>query len=232
MGCHKLKYYESETAIGKKWKFFVDGIEKIVNSQKICKDYYAFGSIMPPPIGDTVGVRNAFLNYLYTTMGSLFLNEVIKPCLKDTNRLPMIASMFQGGNPFVLDTILANIYSVDDFGRLINSWTRDRQIIVMGGGIMTEPVILEYKLKEHHIYGSSRLGIHKSDSMFCEFPLEHYYNAFYDSWEPVHYVAVCNPYCGSSSFTEHSRQRGKRFYELNNHLGNVLSTVTDRKLPI
>jgi RHS repeat-associated protein len=28
------------------------------------------------------------------------------------------------------------------------------------------------------------------------------------------------------------RERGKRFYELTNHLGNVLSTVTDRKLPI
>ncbi|MEA3387483.1 MAG: RHS repeat-associated core domain-containing protein, partial [Patescibacteria group bacterium] len=54
----------------------------------------------------------------------------------------------------------------------------------------------------------------------------------YDSWEPIHYAAMCNHSCGSSSFTEHSRQRGKRFYELTNHLGNVLSTVTDRKLPI
>ncbi|MEA3497082.1 MAG: hypothetical protein U9R42_13730 [Bacteroidota bacterium] len=35
MGCHKLKYYESETAIGEKWKFFVDGIEKTVSSQDL-----------------------------------------------------------------------------------------------------------------------------------------------------------------------------------------------------
>ncbi len=47
MGCLKLKYYESETAIGKNWKIFVDGIEKTASSQKICKDYYAFGMMMP-----------------------------------------------------------------------------------------------------------------------------------------------------------------------------------------
>ncbi|MEA3495129.1 MAG: RHS repeat-associated core domain-containing protein [Bacteroidota bacterium] len=47
MGCHKLKYYESETAIGKNWKIFVDGIEKTVSSQKICKDYYPYGMQMP-----------------------------------------------------------------------------------------------------------------------------------------------------------------------------------------
>ncbi|MEA3496434.1 MAG: hypothetical protein U9R42_10405, partial [Bacteroidota bacterium] len=59
MGCHKLKYYESETAIGEKWKIFVDGIEKTVNSQEICKDYYAFGMQMPGrtySIAKTVGV--------------------------------------------------------------------------------------------------------------------------------------------------------------------------------
>ncbi|MEA3495537.1 MAG: hypothetical protein U9R42_05815 [Bacteroidota bacterium] len=67
---------------------------------------------------------------------------------------------------------------------------------------------LEHKQSEHHIYGSSRLGIHKSDSIFCEFPLEHYYNAFYDSWEPVHYVAVCN-FTSTSTYEKLSRQRGK-----------------------
>ncbi|MEA3496277.1 MAG: hypothetical protein U9R42_09605, partial [Bacteroidota bacterium] len=68
MGCHKLKYYESETAIGEKWKIFVDGIEKIVNSQKICKDYYPFGMQMPGrtySIAKTVGVP--IIDYEFTS---------------------------------------------------------------------------------------------------------------------------------------------------------------------
>ena len=47
MGCRKLTYYESETALSEKWKIFAGGIEKTVSSSIFCKDYYAFGSLMP-----------------------------------------------------------------------------------------------------------------------------------------------------------------------------------------
>jgi len=47
MGCLKLKYYERETAIGENCKIFELGIEKTASGSKICKDYYAGGSIMP-----------------------------------------------------------------------------------------------------------------------------------------------------------------------------------------
>lgn len=47
MGCRKLTYYESKTAIGENWKIFASGIEKTVSSSIFCKDYYAFGSLQP-----------------------------------------------------------------------------------------------------------------------------------------------------------------------------------------
>jgi RHS repeat-associated protein len=56
----------------------------------------------------------------------------------------------------------------------------------------------EYNLKEHHIYGSSRLGIQN-------------YN-FYNVPRDFH------------------RLVGDKNYELSNHLGNVLSVVSDRKI--
>ena len=69
MGCYKLKYYENETAIGEKWKIFVDGIEKTVSSQIFCKDYYAGGSLMPG--------RNFNSNsYRFSYQGSEMDNEI------------------------------------------------------------------------------------------------------------------------------------------------------------
>jgi RHS repeat-associated protein len=47
MGCKKLTYYESNTALGENWKIFVGGIEKSASGEKKCLNYYAGGSIMP-----------------------------------------------------------------------------------------------------------------------------------------------------------------------------------------
>jgi len=46
MGCRKITYHEQEP-LSENWKIFVDGIEKNASGSKICKDYYAGGSIMP-----------------------------------------------------------------------------------------------------------------------------------------------------------------------------------------
>ena len=59
------------------------------------------------------------------------------------------------------------------------------------------------QLEEHHIYGSSRLGIQK-------------YDVNLDGSTP--------------SSTEFSNTVGDKRYELSNHLGNVLSVISDRKL--
>ncbi len=97
---------------------------------------------------------------------------------------------------------------------------------------------IKYKLNELHLYGSSRLGIHKADTMFCSFDVEHYFNAFDSTWKAVTYTPQCTT-TTNTNYIELSRIRGKRFYELTNHLGNpevsgqaVLTTITDRKLPI
>lgn len=62
--------------------------------------------------------------------------------------------------------------------------------------------------QEHHLYGSSRLGIRISDL------------ADVDIADPSYQV----------SNTEASHTISNRYYELSNHLSNVLSTVTDNKL--
>ncbi len=63
-----------------------------------------------------------------------------------------------------------------------------------------------YMVKEREIYGSSRLGITK------------------DSIELVGVDPVC-------SMVNFNRPIGLKRYELTNHLGNVLATISDRKLP-
>ena len=46
MGCRKITYHEQEL-LGEKSKIFELGLEKSASGSKICKDYYAFGSLMP-----------------------------------------------------------------------------------------------------------------------------------------------------------------------------------------
>ena len=60
MGCRKLSYYNSETALSRNRKIFVDGLEKSASDQKICKDYYAFGSLMPGRNANTESYRFGF----------------------------------------------------------------------------------------------------------------------------------------------------------------------------
>jgi len=59
--------------------------------------------------------------------------------------------------------------------------------------------------KEQMLYGSSRLGIYTSNIVV---PAE-----------------TVSPYGEVANFI-----LGKRFYELSNHLGNVLATVTDKRI--
>ena len=52
MGCRKITYHEQEP-LGENWKIFVDGLEKSASGSKICKDYYAGGSLMPGRNGNS-----------------------------------------------------------------------------------------------------------------------------------------------------------------------------------
>jgi len=64
----------------------------------------------------------------------------------------------------------------------------------------------EFMLSERHIYGSSRIGMDVSTHVFG-----------------------LDPY---TSLTETTRELGHKQYEISNHLGNVLSVITDQKLPV
>ncbi len=65
-------------------------------------------------------------------------------------------------------------------------------------------VTQDLRLQEHHIYGSSRLGLEEKDIVVTD--------------------------ANASSQSTYTNAVGDKRYELSNHLGNVLSVVTDRKL--
>ena len=83
------------------------------------------------------------------------------------------------------------------------------------------------RLKEHHIYDSSRLGLREDTlSVFSR-------KVVMDKIENGKLVLeeTTDTYEATLSEDEFSRYLGYKRYELSNHLGNVLSTISDRKLP-
>jgi RHS repeat-associated protein len=70
-----------------------------------------------------------------------------------------------------------------------------------------------YQLAEWHLYGSGRLGIYQENKLMAQ---------YYDS------TLTTEVY--QTRITYHSL--GKRRYELSNHLGNVLVTVSDKRVAI
>ncbi len=102
---------------------------------------------------------------------------------------------------------------------------------------------------EAHLYGSSRLGLYKRDMPMPPETTDPtvspmmYPNAFY---EPANFqlvpgtatatqgtltlqtsISITQPATGTNYLTT----RGHKYYELTNHLGNVLTIISDRKLP-
>lgn len=99
-------------------------------------------------------------------------------------------------------------------------------------------------LSEHHLYGSTRLGIQRYDStsvanilrpvtgterrvLKLRIPWYSYsYESLIDSTKKLPFTTVPHPY--TKKWTV-NRTLGRRFYELSDHLGNVLATVLDRR---
>jgi RHS repeat-associated protein len=76
--------------------------------------------------------------------------------------------------------------------------------------------------QEQHIYGSSRLGMYQSGQLLVKYKYK--------------YSDTLQIYLDSVKFNRDTnramRKLSHKQYELSNHLGNVLSTVLDRKTPI
>ena len=77
-------------------------------------------------------------------------------------------------------------------------------------------------LQEQHIYGSSRLGMYQSNQLLVKYKYK--------------YSDTLQIYLDSVKFDRDTnramRKLSHKQYELTNHLGNVLSTVLDRKTPV
>jgi RHS repeat-associated protein len=101
----------------------------------------------------------------------------------------------------------------------INLWkytyyTYDASGNVMGVYELTKDAADEeylYTEKEAHIYGASRLGVHNVDKLLV----------VYDNVNQTATEQQPQPL---------ERVLGEKFYELSNHLGNVVTVITDRKL--
>jgi RHS repeat-associated protein len=102
-------------------------------------------------------------------------------------------------------------YAQDDAH--FNWYVKDAQGNIMAtyqvtGGWAGEGPLL---LKEHHLYGSSRIGIIKRD---WDMQDDKYLDTNANLIGPTYLVNL---------------SRGRKFFDLSNHLGNVLATITDKK---
>ncbi len=71
-----------------------------------------------------------------------------------------------------------------------------------------------YAVAEHHIYGSSRIGVHNTKKLI----------ASRENQNPIVYTSTNTEYT--------TLYRGKRHYELSNHLGNVQVVISDKRVSV
>jgi|GEM_PF-2047572 len=71
-----------------------------------------------------------------------------------------------------------------------------------------------YQVGEHHIYGSSRIGVHQTNTLLRS---QFANGDIFITLEDVEYTALF---------------RGKRHYELSNHLGNVQVVISDKRISV
>lgn len=110
-------------------------------------------------------------------------------------------------------------YVYDASGNVIATY--QRKFTFSGGGFVDN-----YDLQEFDIYGSKRLGlIHDDNGVISSIPFT----------ATINHNQFTNIVYGNVNFVEPDRSKterdlGKKEYELTNHLGNVITTVSDRKL--
>jgi RHS repeat-associated protein len=112
--------------------------------------------------------------------------------------------------PIGSTTVTTTFYIRDGSGNIMGTYE------VIDNGTLTKDI------KENSIYGSSRLGVHNYDvplngttfSMVSTLP------------------RLMNEVLPVSNSTKWEMTRGKKVFEISNHLGNVLATLSDKKLGI
>ncbi|MCG3167821.1 MAG: hypothetical protein POELPBGB_03616 [Bacteroidia bacterium] len=125
-------------------------------------------------------------------------------------------------------------------------YIRDAQGNVLSTyNIEVDGLIYSNHLKEQMLYGSSRLGLlsrdvntgETEDADFTTWASNPesaivFENVFYDPENPPTETPVDDPFADDGHDEYIPKVYGNKRYELSNHLGNVLSVITDRKVPV
>lgn len=187
-----------------------DGSGNLVNNRlRHVTDAFGYGN---PAIGD-IGTQGAD-NYSYDAIGNLVGDNAEGISNITWTVYGKIKSITKGGGTGIPPTVIS--YTYDAAGNRISKsvttggftkstyYVRDASGNVMSLYQAGDNTINSGDLTqtETHLYGSSRLGI---------------YNLSVD--------VQCTPSSQNTIFT-----RGNKFFELSNHLGNVLATVSDKKV--
>jgi len=112
----------------------------------------------------------------------------------------------------------------------------DRNIVDNGGSSYTDLLYC----KERILYGSSRLGLDYMSNKMLQIQGSTYFREY--AWEfenvgPLYNLDNITAFTQSYSIDFINRNltvvsRGRKYYELSNHLGNVLATVTDQRTSV
>jgi len=204
------------------YKYFTDGSDvKRNNRLRMVRDAISATNYTEDIDDQLSAVNNTSdSNYVYDAIGNLIQDKAEKITDIKWNVYGKILEITK--TPTDANPVSKISYTYDAAGNRISKKTekgatsettwyvRDAQGNVLG--VYTDKNTLT--LSEHHIYGSSRLGIANRELTVADPSL---------SGTNMNLTGMSY----SSNF-----ERGKKFFELSNHLGNVLVTISDRKLQV
>ncbi len=151
----------------------------------------------------TTGSTKADLEYRYDATGQRYL-KIAKP-------------RTAGGAPSTQDAWTYTYYMRDASGNVLATYERK---LPKSGATYTD----EMKLKEQHLYGSSRVGIRSTDLQLTSKT----YN--FTSYNGVYLQGTLNNTTTPAlSMTRMKHTMNMKAYEQNNHLGNEVVTVSDAR---
>jgi RHS repeat-associated protein len=148
------------------------------------------------------------LEFLYDASGQR-IAKIVKP---------RVSGVLQPENEWTY-----TIYSRDATGNVLAVYNFEYKQVASNWQIV-------HDLKEVHIYGRSRLGVRYDQQT----PVTRDFSGSAGTdgtfnLAAVTFSAIVDP---SVNTVEFKRELGYKAYELTNHLGNVLATISDRRLPV
>ncbi|MBI1308197.1 MAG: hypothetical protein GC181_16465, partial [Bacteroidetes bacterium] len=157
------------------------------------------------------GTQGAVISGIRDTLTDAFIYNSVKEL--GSSEMDIVVSTFTGASvTHWLETIQSH-YGSNYYNLLVQQLLADHNNSYWS-----------YMLEEHHIYGSSRLGIKKRNlnlyKQIKEGETWNYISTESDTLYKYTYLTDSIRYC----------YRGATYYELSNHLGNVLAVITDRKI--